>query len=322
MTKPPLVSVIIVNFNGRRHLERCLESLMQADYENFEVILVDNGSCDGSVEFVEEKYPQIKIKKLEKNYGFAEPNNIGAKIASGEFLLFLNNDTVVTPNFIAELVNTTNQDPQIAICQSMLLKPNGDVDSGGDFVDTLGRAYSSKNRPTDTRYILSARGASMIVRKDVFWKLGGFDESYFASFEDVELGWKAWLWGYKVIVVPKSIVYHLGAKTVEHMSETISFHGIKNNIQLRLTNFDFSDSIKSILSILAMIIVTKLFKTSFAKTYVQLKIPSFRIILKACLWILKNRSQISNKRRILKTRQVVSNKKLREMGLIKTVKNE
>ena len=105
--KAPLVSVIIVNYNGKHHLEKCLRSLSKVDYKNYEIILVDNNSSDGSIEFVKESYPSVIIKKLDKNYGFAEPNNIGAKSANGEFLLFLNNDTYVEPNFISELVKST-----------------------------------------------------------------------------------------------------------------------------------------------------------------------------------------------------------------------
>jgi len=122
MDNDTLVSIIIVNYNGRHHLEECLKSLMQVTYKKFEVILVDNNSTDGSIEFVKNNHPSIKIKKLDKNYGFAEPNNIGAKIAKGELLLFLNNDTVADPNFIQEMISVLNQDSKIAICQSLLLK--------------------------------------------------------------------------------------------------------------------------------------------------------------------------------------------------------
>jgi len=218
MKKIPLVSIIIVNYNGKTHLEECLSSLEKIDYKNYEIILVDNNSTDTSVEYVKNTYPSITIIKLNRNYGFAEPNNIGAKNAKGDYLLFLNNDTTVNPNFISEMVNVLEQDPQIAICQSLLLKPNGEVDSSGDFIDTLGRAYSSKNKENEVKKILSARGASMMVRKDSFWDLGGFDKRFFASFEDVDLGWRAWIWGYKIVVVPSSIVYHKGGQTVKQLT--------------------------------------------------------------------------------------------------------
>ena len=100
----PKVSIIIVNHNGKTLLEKCLESLFKVNYENFEVILVDNNSTDDTVEFVTKNHPSIILLKLNSNKGFAEPNNIGSKIATGKYLLFLNNDTIVTPSFISEMV--------------------------------------------------------------------------------------------------------------------------------------------------------------------------------------------------------------------------
>jgi len=104
------VSIIIVNYNGKVHLEKCIESLYKIKYQNFEIILVDNHSTDESVVFIQKKYPYIKIIPLDANYGFAEPNNTAAKIATGKYLLFLNNDTIVTNDFVEELVIIMNKD--------------------------------------------------------------------------------------------------------------------------------------------------------------------------------------------------------------------
>ena len=141
-----LVSVIIVNYNGRLFLEDCLNSLKSVNFDSFEIILVDNNSSDDSIEFVKNNHPSINIIKLDKNYGFAKPNNIGAKNAKGDFLLFLNNDTKVHSNFITELFNVINQDPSIAVCQSLLLKPNGEVDSSGDYIDSIGIPFTDSQK--------------------------------------------------------------------------------------------------------------------------------------------------------------------------------
>ena len=122
------VSIIIINYNGKNLLETCLESLFKIDYTNFEVILVDNNSTDNSIEFITKNYPSIIIIKLDSNQGFAEPNNIASKIAKGKYLLFLNNDTIVTPKFISKMVEAMENDTKIGICQSMLLKFNGIID--------------------------------------------------------------------------------------------------------------------------------------------------------------------------------------------------
>jgi len=317
----PLVSIIIVNYCGQKLLEKCLHSLLTTTYTNYDVIIVDNNSTDSSVEFLSKHFPDIHVIQLNKNFGFAAPNNIAAKVAKGKYLVFLNNDTVVTKDWLTPLVNALEKDKTTVIGQSLLLLPDGNVDSSGDFIDEIGRAFSLHDVPKKMRYILSARGACMIVRRDTFLDFGGFDENYFASFEDVDLGWKTWLWGYKVVLVPDSIVYHSGGETIKRISETIAFHGVKNNIVLRLTNFDFSDSIKSFFIIGIIILAQKLFRISLINNIEQkLNIPDIKTILRAGLWVLKNTRKIKEKRKILKSRQVRTNQELKNMGLISEFK--
>lgn len=329
MKKNPLVSIIIVNYNGQKLLENCFESLSKVTYPNFETILVDNNSEDNSIQYVKENFPETLIIKLEKNYGFAYPNNIGAKNAKGEMLLFLNNDTTVDHKFVDTLVNTMNNDPKIAICQSMLLKPNGDVDSSGDFVDTMGVAYSSKEKVIKTREILSAKGAAMMMKKDIFNKLGGFDEKFYLSFEDVDLGWRTWILGYKVVVVPDSLVYHLGGKTSEKMKYEIAFHGFKNQLSMKFTNFEKSNSINSIILFfciygIRMIRVILDYKikgsTTITSTNYENKIarkPQLKIILKSLMWILKNQNYLRKKHNQVNSNRIFSTKELVRMKIIK-----
>src|SRR5207253_9076023 len=145
----------------------------------------------------------------------------------------INNDTIVTKDWLSELVKpVTENDKQVAIAQSLLLLgQDGEIDSSGDFIDKFGRPYSSKLRNAPNgREILSARAASMIVRKEVFWKLGGFDEDFFASFEDVHLGWNAWIAGYKVVLASNSIVYYFVGQTVKNLKHIMNFHSMKNQV--------------------------------------------------------------------------------------------
>ncbi len=138
----PLVSIIIVNYSEKDLLADCLSSLKKTTYDNLEIIVVDNNSKDESVEFLLKEYPEIKVIKLEKNYGFAIPNNIAAKSAKGKYLVFLNNDTIVKPEWLIELVEVLEKNDEIKIAQSLLVKPNGSVDSSGDFMGRFGRAFS------------------------------------------------------------------------------------------------------------------------------------------------------------------------------------
>lgn len=315
MNHSDLVSIIIVNYNGKPFLEKCLKSVFQSKYENFEVILVDNNSNDDSTEFVKTKYPNVKIILLDSNYGFAKPGNIGVKIAKGHYLLFLNNDTIVTPDTIGELIKTMEKDPKIVICQSLLLKSDGMIDSSGDFIYKTGRAYSSREICKIERPILSSRGAAMMVLKDKFFELGGFDERFFVSFEDVDLGWRAWIWGYQVVLSPKSIVYHLGAQTVKNLKKIIQFHGTKNFLILRLTNFEFLLLIESMIFLIPFFAKRKL--NLLPSNFDQIsEIPSNKILLKAIFWILKNFRYVLSKRKQVNSRRVRSSKELVELGLI------
>jgi len=313
----PLVSIIIVNYNGKTYLEKCLNSLMKVKYPKFEVILVDNNSEDDSLEFVKNNFPSVIILKLSKNYGFAEPNNMGAKIAKGEFLLFLNNDTIVTPNFITESIKVALKDKQIAILQSLLLKSDKEVDSSGDFIDIFGRAYSSRKLPSKVDYILSARGASMLVRKEIFWKLGGFDEKFFVSFEDVDMGWKAWISGYKVVIVPSSVVFHYSGKTISKLKEEIQFHGAKNTLLLKLINFEWKFALKSIFVLFLVTFMRRVFRISVISDPEEAPpLPPTKIIFRAVLWVMKNWKYVLTRKRKINSIRVRSTKDLIELGLI------
>jgi GT2 family glycosyltransferase len=312
----PLVSIIIVNYNGKSLLQTCFKSLSKILYPNFEIILVDNNSIDDSVEYVKTNYPDTKIVQLDKNYGFAYPNNMGAKIAKGKFLLFLNNDTVVQPNFMNEIIKEMEYDHMIAISQSLLLKPDGSVDSSGDYVDTLGRAYSARDIPDKIRPILSAKGAAMMIRKNIFLKLNGFDKKFFATFEDVDIGWKTWLLGFKVVVIPKSIVYHTGGQTIKEINSLIKFHGVKNTLILRLTNFEISFGIKSIFLLFFVSLMKKCFGVSIIKDPEKTILPSSKIILKGICWIFKNLPYIISRRNKINSFRTISTNDLIKKGVI------
>ena len=328
----PKISVIIVNYNGKKLLENCLESLFKTDYNNFEVILVDNNSTDGSMEFVTKNYPKIIVIKLDSNKGFAEPNNIGAKIAKGEYLLFLNNDTVTTTNFISEMVKVLEKDEKIAICQSLLLKPDGNIDSSGDFIDKMGIVYNSKTKIDEIKEISSARGACMLIRKKIFDKLGGFDEKFFFSFEDVDLGWRSWILGYKVVIVPNSIVYHDAGKTSSKFKSEAAFHGLKNQLAMKITNFEPRFAFSSLLSFF-FVYGSREIKIWFdykIKGYTNMtstkyedktaENPSIKIVIKSISWIFKNIRYLHRKHNQVNESRIVSTDYLEKIRIISNQK--
>lgn len=213
----PQVSIIILNYNGHKFLENCLRSVLNSDYETFEVVLVDNASTDDSVEIAESFITDSKFKIicLKENLGFSRGNNVGASMASGKYIIFLNNDTVVHKNWIKELVNVIEGDPCIGAVQPKLLfleKPEG-VQSAGNFIDTLGFTIprlriSGEREKFDSRTEIAAAGAALLIRRDLFVHIGGFESNFFAYYEDTDLSWRVRMAGKSILFVPSSIVYH------------------------------------------------------------------------------------------------------------------
>ena len=328
----PKVSIIIVNYNGKELLQKCLDSLLKVNYDNFEIILVDNNSTDGTVEFITKNYPSLIIIKLDSNKGFAEPNNVAAKISKGKYLLFLNNDTVVTPNFISEMVKVMETDKKIAVCQSLLLKPDGSIDSSGDFIDHLGVVYNSKTKIDEIREVSSARGASMLVRSDIFDKLDGFDQKFFVTFEDVDLCWRSWILGYRVLIIPTSIVYHEGGITIKKIKSEIAFHGFKNQLAMKITNFEPILAMRNMILFFGIYGIrelkiwldyaisgsTKLSSTEYEDNIASK--PSFKVITKSIFWILSNYGYLLKKQRTINKNRVYSTTILKKMNIIHNVK--
>ena len=328
----PKVSIIIVNYNGKELLQKCLDSLLKVNYDNFEIILVDNNSTDGTVEFITKNHPSLIIIKLDSNKGFAEPNNVAAKISKGKYLLFLNNDTVVTPNFIFEMVKVMETDKKIAICQSLLLKPDGSVDSSGDFIDHLGVVYNSKTKIDEIREVSSAKGASMLVRSDIFEKLDGFDQKFFVTFEDVDLCWRSWILGYRVLIIPTSIVYHEGGITIKKIKSEIAFHGFKNQLAMKITNFEPILAMRNMMLFFGIYGIrelkiwldytisgsTKLSSTEYEDNIAPK--PSFKVIAKSIFWILSNYGYLLKKQRTINKNRVYSTTILKKMNIIHNVK--
>ncbi|MGD0854892.1 MAG: glycosyltransferase family 2 protein [Dehalococcoidia bacterium] len=214
----PPISIIIVNWNGKKFLPICLSSLAALDYprDKVEVILVDNASTDGSQAYISNSYPAIKIILLDKNYGFCKPNNEGAKAAAGEYLVFLNNDTEVTHGWLHELVRPTLEDAEvISVASKMLYYDRRDtINTAGGKIAIIGggfyRGYGVKDGPAynEPGYTGFGCAAGVLVKKDFFLSIGGFDEDHFAACEEHDLGWKAWLYGYKVAYAPDAVMYH------------------------------------------------------------------------------------------------------------------
>lgn len=216
MQKQPFCSIIVLNYNTRYLLRDCFNSLKKQNYpkDRYEVILVDNNSPDDSVKFTKKIFPWVKIRVLDKNHGFAEGNNKGVEVAQGDYIIFLNTDTIVPKNWLPELVKVAASDKKIGICGSKIIDERyGGKYIGEGRINIFGIANPSV-RDDRQKEVAWASGTSMLIKKEVLNKLGYcFDPSFFAYYEDTDLCWRTWLLGYKIIYVPTSIVDHLGGRT-------------------------------------------------------------------------------------------------------------
>jgi GT2 family glycosyltransferase len=216
----PLVSIVTANLNGRHHLEAFLGSVTSQDFpaEEIEVIVVDNGSSDGSLDLLTGAFPTVKLIENSANVGFARANNQGAEVARGRYLALLNNDIRLESDWVARMVERRERATPETVCvASRILSWDG---STVDFIDG-GMAFNGRGfqvdfgvpstSPEGTAYpdeLLFACGAAMLIDRDVYLAVGGFDEDYFAYFEDVDLGWRLWVLGYRVVFCPDAVAYH------------------------------------------------------------------------------------------------------------------
>ena len=211
----PSVSIIIVNYKGGDYLGKCLSSILRQAYLDYEVLVVDNASLDGSIEYVEREFPEVRVVKNEINWGFGYANNLGAKHATGDYLVFLNPDTTVREDWLGELVEALQNSPATGLATPKILlqkEPNKINTCGNEMHYTgltlcrgIGEPASSFSEVEEVNAI---SGAAFVIKRYIFEEIGGFDESFFTYVEDADLSWRARLAGYRCMYVPSAVVYH------------------------------------------------------------------------------------------------------------------
>ena len=248
----PLVSVVVVNYNGRRHLERCFPALFGTVGIALEVIVADNGSTDGSVEWLAERWPRARVLALGRNLGFGAANNRAARAARGEFLALLNNDTVVEPEWLSALLEPLRAEAGVgAACATLRLLDHPDLlNARGGGMTSAGYGYDIdfmvpaerpplRNAGLPWRDVLFATAAAAMFRREEFLALGGFDSAMFMYHEDVDLGLRYWLAGRRVVVCDRAVVHHAfgGTTRAAHGLAWRERLGMRHNIRTLLKCF-------------------------------------------------------------------------------------
>lgn len=231
----PDVSIIVVSWNGREYIDECLDGVGRLEGVHAETILVDNASTDGTAAYVKERFPWVRLVELPENRGFAGGNNAGVQQARGEYVALLNNDAVPEPGWLAALLRDARAGAGLVLTTSCVVYAHDPrvIDSAGDGMLRWGGAFkrlhgADVGRAGESMEVFGVCGAACLVPRRVFVELGGFDEDFFVSHEDVDLSYRARLLGYRCQYVADAMVRHRGSVTLGRQSPLAIFHGQRN----------------------------------------------------------------------------------------------
>ncbi len=249
--KWPSIAIVILNWNGKYYLQKYLPSVIKYSANVAEIIVADNASTDDSISFLKQHFPTVKIIKNESNEGFANGYNLALKQVDADYFVLLNSDVEVTQNWIEPIINLMEADTLIAACQPKILDEKNKsffeyAGACGGFIDKNGYPFA-RGRIFETiekdegQYNTAipcfwASGAAMFVRANVYKKLGGLDEYFFAHQEEIDLCWRMQLEGHKVYVQPMSVVYHVGGGTLPSGNKRKVFLNFRNNLIMLYKN--------------------------------------------------------------------------------------
>ena len=236
----PECSIIIITWNNKNYVSTCLDKLLAQTFRDFEVLIVDNGSADGSFDSLTERYSalDIHIERLNANHGFATANNVGARLARGKWLALLNTDAFPEPDWLNNLLQTAKKYPRYSFFSSRQVQAHNPniLDGTGDVYHISGVAWRRDyNLPAEkfglcASGVFSPCGAAALYLREDFLQAGGFDEDYFSYFEDVDLGFRLRLSGKKCLYIPDAVVHHIGSASTGKRSDFSVYYGYRNLI--------------------------------------------------------------------------------------------
>jgi len=239
---PPRLSIIVVNWNGRHLLSHCLNSLSNQTYTNFEVILVDNGSSDGSATYVATTFPEIHLLPLPENRGFTGGNNEGFRQSSGTYIVLLNNDATLDKDWLESMVSVMESDPGLGSCASKIIIEGTELlDSAGDLFTTAftGTKWGELQNAalfTESRTVAGPCAAAAIYRRSMLEQIGFFDDDFFLNHEDTDLNLRGWLAGWRCKFVPDAVAYHKVSASIGNLSDTSVYYFSRNSLWVWVKN--------------------------------------------------------------------------------------
>lgn len=246
------ISIVILNWNGKKLLEKFLPPVVKYSPENMaDIFVADNGSTDDSIDFLNRKFPQVKIIKLTKNWGFAKGYNLALQKLQSKYFVILNSDVEVTENWLSSPIKILKSDEKIAAVQPKIKSyHNKDFfeysGAAGGFIDKYGYPFSrgriidhiekDKGQYDNEKSIFWTTGTAMFVKAEIFQKFSGFDEDFFAHMEEIDLCWRLKNAGYKLIYTPQSVVYHVGGGMLPYQHPMKIFLNYRNNLYMMYKN--------------------------------------------------------------------------------------
>lgn len=304
-------SIIIVNWNGKSFLEACLSNLCQESFIAREIILVDNGSTDGSVDYIKQNFPDVLVTELTENSGFTGGNISGLQLARGEFIALVNNDARVDHFWLENLMRPMLENPKVGVCASKLLFENAaTINSAGDGITSVGVGFNRGlqqdvalyDRP---EFIFGACGAAVLYRRKMLDEIGFLDDDFFLYDEDTDLSFRAQLAGWKCVYVPSAVAYHKGNATAGRLSDTHVYYHTRNLEFVWIKNMP--------LGLMLRFAHQKLLQEIGSFCYLCLRHGKWVPYLKAKRDALKMLPRMWNKRRAIQARRRVSNAYLRSL---------
>ena len=313
----PIVSVIILNYNGLAFLPRCLETLRATRYRSLEIIVVDNNSKDGSLDGIHQNFSEVKIIAFDRNWGYSGAYNRAVESASGDILVLLNFDVEVEPDWLEQPLELFAADPRLGACQPKLrgLKQRTHFEYAGacgGFMDRYGYPFArgrifdvleeDNGQYDDVRECFWATGASLMVRKSAYLEVGGLDDTFFLHMEEIDLCWRMHLRGWKVCVAPQAIVYHYSGAALSADSYRKIYYNQRNSLMMLIKNYGIGRLLPSFAGRFLLDLVT------FVSSPLRGEPKRSVAVVAAYLWILSHLWPLLQKRRQVQRKRVLSDR--------------